>query len=66
MSSVNYKNFPKVTINFPVDDFVKYAKISYKGSTTATNYTVNLPGKYYGTYTGGGGIYPLIQFILSL
>ena len=44
MSSVNYKNFPKVTINFPVDDFVKYAKISYKGSTTATNYTVNLPG----------------------
>jgi hypothetical protein len=57
MSSVNYINFPKVTINFPVDDFVKYAKISYIGNTPSTNYTVNLPGKYYGTYTGGGFIF---------
>ena len=65
MSSVNYKNFPKVTINFPVDDFVKYAKISYIGNTPSTNYTVNLPDKYYGSYTGGG-IYLLILFIHSL
>jgi len=54
MTSVNYKNYPKVTINFPIDNYISYAKISYKGNSTATSYTVNLPGKYYGTYTGGG------------